>query len=222
MDQTLGKADSLTTVHVQPILLDASAVPRGQKLPVRQDHFQFVENNWVNQRSAFTNFSSSHGFTPLTISHTFPQVGPDPHSVQMSLEVTSDQADPVTFQPFNFDEAHRPPEPKCVFRCFDSLVKRSDSPRIDLTDSATEAFPNQQVIPLSQPQSATSGSGDLMSGNETNPVPEVLSNSHFLGNDSQCDKVSPLWLDLFLDASNNLSFPDADLESVLSLETGSF
>lgn len=220
MDQTLGNAHSLTTVHAQPILLDESAVPRGQKLPVRQDQFQFVENNWVKQRSAFTIFSS-HGFTPLTISHTFPQVGPDPLSIQMSLEVTSDQADPA-FQPFNFDKAHRPPQPKCVFRRFDSLVKWSDSPRIDLTDRATEVFPNQQVIPLSQPESATSGSGDLMSGNETNPVPDVLSNSHFLGNDSRCDKVSPLWLDLFLDASNNLSFPDADLESVLSLETVSF
>lgn len=219
MDQTLG-ADRLTTVHAQPILLDESSVPRGQKLPVTQAQFQFVENIWVNQHSAFTNFSSCV-FTPPN-SHIFPQVGPDPFAIQMSLEVTSDQADSVAFQPVNLDKTHRPPEPKSAFRCFGSLVKQSDAPHIDLADSTTEVFPNQQVIPLSQPQGATSGSGDLISANETDPVPEVLSNSHYLGNDSQCDKVSPLWLDLFLDGSNNLSFPDADLESVLSLETCPF
>lgn len=219
MDETLPRAHSLTTAHAPPILLDKSTVPRGQMLPVCQDQFlsasfQFVENNWINSSTAFMN-ATSCVFTSADISHTFL---PSSSSSHMLWDAASHQVDPVTFLSGHCGQAYTPPEKTEV--CY------TDLPQVSQPDSVSvEDFTSQLVIPPCKLQSEPSSSNDL-----TLAVSEALCDSRLFQEsdncsspltDSQCDVVSPFWLDLLLDSSSNLCFPDPNLvDFVLSSETG--
>ncbi|XP_039986564.1 uncharacterized protein LOC120791855 isoform X2 [Xiphias gladius] len=234
MDQLLPTAEGLTTAHAPPILLDKSAVPWGQMLPVCQDQFlsasfQSVENNWLKPTSAFMN-PTSCAFTSEIISSSLPQTGLDPSSSHVVLDVPPGPADPVSLSSVTLGPAYNPPEPTTVanFILPPGDPSQIDSPLVGLTDSVSAVdFTNQPLVPLSVFQSAAS-----IAENGNQPVPDALCDSRLLQEsdlyssspltDSPQDGVSPFWLDLLLDASGNLSFPDANLvNTVLSPYTGS-
>ncbi|XP_044057381.1 uncharacterized protein LOC122878560 isoform X2 [Siniperca chuatsi] len=234
MDQTLPPGDGPTTVHA-PILLDKSAVPRGQMLPVCQDQFlpasfQSVENNWMNPTSAFMN-PTSCAFTSAMISRTFlPKMGPHPSSSHVLWDVTPSLVDPVAFTSGNFGQAYSPPEQTTVTNFIVPPVEQCqiDSPLVGSTDSISSVdFTNQPLVP-----SATSSSHDLTPENGNQPVSDALCDLRLLQENDLCssspltdspqDVVSPFWLDLLLDTNGNLCFPDANLVNiVLSPYTGS-
>ncbi|XP_023118661.2 uncharacterized protein LOC111563686 [Amphiprion ocellaris] len=236
MNLVLPQADSLTTVHAPPILLDKSTVPRGQMLPVCQDQFlsasfKFVENNWINQASAFTN-AASCAFTSSAISHTsLPQMGQDPSSSHILWDVTSSQVDPVAYPSINSGPTYSPPEQSVATNFIIPSVVDSptDSPLLGPTDSVSvEDFINELFTPPSVFQSATSD--DLTPENGSHPALEALCDPTLVQQsdlcsssslaDGQCDLVSPFWMDLLLDSSDNFFFPDANLvDLVLSGST---
>ncbi|XP_071352284.1 uncharacterized protein [Trachinotus anak] len=220
MDQMLPTAEGLTTVHAPPILLDKSAVPRGQMLPVCQDQslsasFQSVENNWMNLAPAFTN-PTSCAFTSAMISCSLPQMALDPSSSHVPWDVSPGLVDSVAVSSMDFGPNYSPPE--------QTTVTNLIAPAVDFT--------NQPPIPLSVFPSATSTSDDLTPENRSQPVPDALCDPRFLQEsdlnrsspvtDSAQDALSPFWLDLLLNTNNNLNFPDANLGNmVLSPNTGS-
>ncbi|KAF1394286.1 hypothetical protein PFLUV_G00024950 [Perca fluviatilis] len=238
-DQMLPPADGLTTVHAPPILLDKSAVPRGQMLPVCQDQFlsasfQSVEKNWINLTPAFIN-PTSCAFPPAMIHPTFlPQMGSHPSSSHALWDVDPGLADPVALPSVNFGQAYScPPEQTTEANFIMPPVEQGPihSPLVGTTDSDSAVdFTNQPLIPFSMFQSATSNELTPEAGNE--PVSDALCDSRLLQEGDLCssspltdspqDVVNPLWLDLLLDTNGNLCFPDANLVNVvLSPYTGS-
>ncbi|XP_032358657.1 uncharacterized protein LOC116671454 [Etheostoma spectabile] len=240
MDQMLPPADSLTTAHAPPILLDKSAVPRGQMLPVCQDQFlsssfQSVEKNWINLTSAFIN-PTSCAFPPAMIRPTFlPQVGSHPSSSHALWDVDPGLVDPVALPSVNFGQAYSPPDPTAVANFITPPVEQGPihSSLVGTTDSDSAVdFTNQPLIPFSMFQSATTSSNELTPEAGNVPVPDALCDSRLLQESDLCssspltdspqDVVNPLWLDLLLDTNGSLCFPDANLVNVvLSPYTGS-
>ncbi|XP_031153286.1 uncharacterized protein LOC116048355 isoform X2 [Sander lucioperca] len=234
IDQMLPPADGLATVHAPPILLDKSAVPWGQMLPVCQDQFlsasfQSVEKNWIKMTSAFIN-PTSCAFPPAMIRPTFL-----PSSSHALWDVDPGLVDPVALPSVNFGQAYSPPEQTTVANFIMPPVEQGPIhfPMVGTTDSDSAVdFTNQPLIPFSMFQSATSRSNELTpeAGNE--PVSDALCDSRLLQESDLCssspltdspqDVVNPLWLDLLLDTNGNLCFPDANLVNVvLSPYTGS-
>lgn len=101
----------------------------------------------------------------------------------------------------------------------------TDLPQVSQPDIVSVDFTSQLVISPCKLQREPSSSDDV-----TLAVSEALCDSRLfpdsancssLLTDSQCDVVSPFWLDLLLDSSSNLCFPDPNLvDFVLSPETG--
>ncbi|MEQ2267387.1 hypothetical protein XENORESO_005271, partial [Xenotaenia resolanae] len=219
MDQTLVQDGRLTTGHPKPILLDKSTVPWGQMLPVGQDQilsasFQTKEDNCINKQSAFRNFTLG-SFTQSALSHMLPEMGSVP-----SCGVTSGPTDPDGIR---FNETYAPQELNYALRNADFLLEHSESHLIDQHGRReAENLTNQKFISVSQNQTSTACSNDLISVDRTNTQSEVACKSFVLDADSNFDAVSPQWLDLFLDGRGNLCFPDTNLEeSVFSPKTGS-
>lgn len=216
-DQVLPPADGLTTVHAPPILLDKSSVPWGQMLPVCQDQFlsasfQSVENNWINPTSAVMN-PTSCAVTSAMMSRTyFPQTGLHLSKSHVLWDVSPGLVEPNLIPP-------------------PVGQGQIDSPLVGPADSVSASdFTNQPLIPFSMFQ--TSSSDDLTPEAANQPVSEALCDSRLLQQSDLCssspltdspqDVVNPFWLDLLLDTSGNMCFPDANLVNiVLSPYTGS-
>ncbi|KAE8295085.1 Spermatogenesis- and oogenesis-specific basic helix-loop-helix-containing protein 2 [Larimichthys crocea] len=240
MDQMLPAADDLTTMHARPILLDKSAVPRGQMLPVCQNQFasfQSVENNWMNPASALMN-PVPCAFTSAMISHTFlPQIDLHPSSSHVSWDVTPGLVDPVAFPSVNLGQAYSPPEQTTETNTIIPAEQQSqiDSPLVGLTEchfSSAEDFTSQPLVLSPVFQNVTSSSEDLTPEDGNQPVTDAVCGSRLLQENDLCssspltdssqDVVNPFWLDLLLDTNGNLCFPDANLVNiVLSPYSGS-
>nr|XP_033486952.1 uncharacterized protein LOC117259608 isoform X2 [Epinephelus lanceolatus] len=227
------EADGLTTAHALPILLDKSAVPRGQMLPVCRDQFlsasfEPAENDWMNPTPC--------AFTSAMMSHTFlPQIGLQPSSSPMFWDATPDLVDPVALPSVNFGQAYSPPEQTTITNFIVPLVEQGQfsSSLAGPTDSVSAGdFTNQPLIPFSVFQSATLSSDNLIPEAGYLPVSDTLCDSGLLQENNLCSSSSltdspygvdnPSWLDLLLDTNGNLCFPDAHLVNiVLSPYTGS-
>ncbi|XP_033486951.2 uncharacterized protein LOC117259608 [Epinephelus lanceolatus] len=233
IDQMLPPADGLTTAHALPILLDKSAVPRGQMLPVCRDQFlsasfEPAENDWMNPTPC--------AFTSAMMSHTFlPQIGLQPSSSPMFWDATPDLVDPVALPSVNFGQAYSPPEQTTITNFIVPLVEQGQfsSSLAGPTDSVSAGdFTNQPLIPFSVFQSATLSSDNLIPEAGYLPVSDTLCDSGLLQENNLCSSSSltdspygvdnPSWLDLLMDTNGNLCFPDAHLVNiVLSPYTGS-
>lgn len=142
---------------------------------------------------------------------------PSSSSSHMLWDAASHQVDPVTFLSGHCGQAYTPPEKTEV--CY------TDLPQVSQPDIVSVDFTSQLVISPCKLQREPSSSDDV-----TLAVSEALCDSRLfpdsancssLLTDSQCDVVSPFWLDLLLDSSSNLCFPDPNLvDFVLSPETG--
>ncbi|XP_060902985.1 uncharacterized protein LOC132980715 [Labrus mixtus] len=205
-------AEVVTSVHAPPILLDKSAVPWGQMLPVCQDQFlsasfQSVENNLMNP--------TSRAFTSEMISPTFlPELGPDLSSYNVFWDATPDFLHPTALPSVNVCQNYSPPQQATVTHVTKLSAEQSyvGSSLVCQTASVSE---NRPPTPLS------SSSVDVTPEDGNVSVSDVLCHSRLLLEsdlcssspltDSPLNTVNQFWLDLLLDTNGNLCLPDASL-----------
>ncbi|XP_029923142.1 uncharacterized protein LOC115370309 isoform X2 [Myripristis murdjan] len=230
MDQALSPAEGPATVHAPPILLDKSAVPRGQMLPVCQNQFpaasfQSVENNWMNSSSAFPSPASS-SFTSAVIGQTFLEPSSS-HAAALEIwDGSAGLANPAALPPANVSQPYNAPDQASVMTLILPLAEHSQghAPLAGLNENTPAVdVMNQALVPLVAFQGATLSS-DVTSERLDLSVSDTPCNLRPLEQSSLCsfspwthssqDTVSPFWLDLLLDTNDSLCVLDAPVENI--------